>query len=175
MFELILFIVIYFIFKNLAQKSTFNIINTKLNILFKNHNFSNISKFNPSQDLTFIYANSHGENYLFALKNTNSGFTTLDIDRIYEYSQREHIHNPVILVLQPSFSDNLLKKIKEYNIQIWDNKKLESLISTYTFNSSVLPTSDTSNDTCKIDSNQFNPIQEPTSLWKKFFSKPDRL
>ena len=173
MFELIFIIVIYFVIKNWAKNSNFNIINTKLNILFKKHNFTNILK-TSINGTTFIRANSHGENYLFVFKNLTSVFTTLDIDKIYEYAQKEHIHNPVILVSQPSFSDNLLNKIKEYNIQIWDNKKLDSLISTYT-TSSVLSTSDTSDDTCKIDPSQFNPIQEPTSLWKRLFAKPDRL
>ena len=173
MFELIFFVVIYFVIKNWSKNSSFGIINTKLNTLFKKHNFTNILK-SSVNGMTLIKANSHGENYLFAFKLTNSAFTTLDIDRIYDTAQRGHIHNPVIVVLQPSFSDNILKKIKEYNIQIWDNNKLDSLTSTYT-SSSVLSTSDTSDDTCKIDPSQFNPIQEPTNLWKRLFAKPDRL
>lgn len=80
----------------------------------------------------------------------------------------------MILHSNNAINNNLLEKIKEYNIQIWDNKKIDSLISSPS-TSSILQTSNTSDDTCKIDNNQFEPIQEPTSFWKNLFKKPDRL
>ena len=46
-------------------------------------------------------------------------------------------------------------------------------------NYSVLRTSDTSDDTCTIDNDSFDPIQEetlkPHSLFSGLFDKPDHL
>jgi hypothetical protein len=94
-------------------------------------------------------------------------FSIMDINTIYEQAQKAHIHNVIILPLAYSaFSNTMLDKIKKYDIQVWDNNKINSLISSPN-SSSVLSTSDTSDDKCHIDTNSFEPIQEPTSFLKK--------
>lgn len=174
MFNFIITIfILYILYKNFSQKQ--NIPLNKLNLLFKSQNFHSITKDLSHPGLLLISASSHGENYLFAQKNNMSQFSTTDINTIYDKAQKSHIHNIVVLTSSSStFSTTLLEKINSYNIQIWDNNKINSLI--YSSNSkSVLSTSDISDDKCKIDTNSFEPIQEPTSFWKNFFNKPDRL
>lgn len=174
MFELIFLLVIYIVIKNSLKNHNTTMMSSKLNTLFKIQNFSNISKNLSIPDITLISADSDGENNLFALKNTNSLFSLSDINNVYEYAQNEHIHNVILITPFSSFSTNILKQIKEYDIQVWDYNKLNSLIYS-TNNTSILKTSNTSDDTCKIDNNQFNPIQEPTSFFKNILKKPDRL
>ena len=171
MFDLIILIILYFIFKKYFLQNN-NSINSKLNTLFEVQHFSNISKETLSNGISLIYANTHGENYLFALKNNSSYFSISDIIFLYEKAQKDHIHNVVVLL--NSSNNSILNKAKEYNIQIWDNKKLDSLIS-LSKTTNILQTSDTSDDTCKIDTNSFEPIQEPNSFFKNLFKKPNRL
>jgi len=170
---IILIIVIYVIYKKFSKQQPITFI--KLNTLFKAQNFHNIVKDSSISGILLITANAHGENFLFAQKNNMVQFSLMDINKIYEYAQRAHIHNIIILPsAYSSFSNTMLEKIKEYNIQIWDNNKINSLINSSN-TSSILTTSDTSDDKCHIPPNQFNPIQEPTSFWKNIFNKPDRL
>lgn len=174
MFEFIIVIFIIYIISKKAINSQI-VSSNKLNDLFEAQNFHSITKDLSIPGILLISASSHGDNYLFAQKNNMNQFSTMDITTIYEKAQKFHIHNIVLLTPSSvSFSNHLLKKIKEYNIQIWDNNKIDSLIySAHT--TSVLSTSDTSDDKCKITPDSFEPIQEPTSLWKNLFSKPDRL
>ena len=174
MFNFIIAIfIIYIIFKKISQNQTIS--SYKLNALFKSQNFHSISRDLSIPGLLIISASSHRENYLLAQKNNMVQFSTMDIDNIYEKAQKLHIHNIVVLTpSHTSFSNHLLEKIKNYDIKIWDDNKINSLIASSN-STSVLSTSDTSDDKCKIDSNSFEPIYEPTSFWKKFFTKPDRL
>ena len=174
MFEFIIVIfIIYIVFKKSVQSQS--IASAKLNALFKAQNFHSITKDLSIPGITLTSASSHGENYLLAQKNNMVQFSTMDIDNIYEKAQKLHIHNIVVLTpSHTSFSNHLLEKIKNYDIKILDDNKINSLIASSN-STSVLSTSDTSDDKCKIDSNSFEPIYEPTSFWKKFFTKPDRL
>lgn len=170
---LITIFIIYIIYKKFAQKQ--NITSNKLTTLFNAQNFHSINKDTSIPGLLLITASSHGENYLFAQKNNMVQFSIMDINTIYEQAQKAHIHNVVILPLAYSaFSNTMLEKIKKYDIQIWDNNKINTLISSPNSNS-VLSTSDTSDDKCQISPSNFEPIQEPTSFWKNIFNKPDRL
>lgn len=174
MFNLIIIIiVISLIYKKFAEKSTVTL--NKLNALFKAQNFHDITKDMSIPGLLLITASSHGENYLFAQKNNMAQFSIMDINLIYERAQKAHIHNIVIFPLAySSFSNAMLEKMNQYDIQIWDNNKINSLIYSPS-STSVLSTSDTSDDKCQINPSNFEPIQKPTSFWKNFFNKPDRL
>lgn len=169
-----IFLLFYIPISTITNRKNTNIISNSIDTLFKIQNFHNIRKDNSFPGLSLIYADSSGENYLFAQKTSMIPFSIMDIHTLYEQAQKSHIHNIIVLQLTASLPNNILNKLKEYNIQIWDQNKINSLI--YSPNtSSILSTSDTSDDTCKIDKNQFNPIQEPHSFLKSIFKKPDRL
>ena len=176
MFTIFIFIFILYIYiKILPILNNQHLNQNTLSTLFKVQNFHNISKDYSIPGISLITASSHGENYIFAKKNNISHFSIMDINKIYEYAQRLHIHNIVVLpAAYDSFTNIMLEKLKEYNIQVWDNNKINSLVSSPR-TTSILSTSDTSDDTCKIDTNQFNPIQEPHSFWENILKKPDRL
>ena len=57
--------------------------------------------------------------------------------------------------------------------------KNELNVVTPTVTRSVLRTSDVSDDKCKIDPSSYDPIQDynesENSVWKRIFSKPERL
>lgn len=175
MFTIFFFIFIIYIYIGMQKVlQNQNINPNTLNTLFEVQNFHNILNDNSIPGISLIKASSHGENYLFAKKNNMLQFSIIDINIIYEKAQKEHIHNIILLNQYHTFSNLLLEKIKEYNIQIWDQNKINSLISSPRTNN-VLSTSNTTDDTCIIDKNQFDPIQEPHSFLENIFKKPDRL
>jgi len=175
MFTIFIFIfIIYIYIKMLPILQNQHLNKDTLSTLFEVQNFHDISKNTSIPGILLITASSHGENYLFAKKTDMFPFSIIDINKIYEHAQKEHIHNIILLQQSHTLSNLLLEKIKEYNIQIWDQNKINSLISSPS-TTSILPTSNTSDDTCKIDKNQFDPIQEPHSFLKNIFKKPDRL
>lgn len=186
MFEIIFIILIcYIIYKksgmNLSNTGTFSLLNKTL----KSQQFSNIETILNSSNLTLVTADSHGENYLFVLKANSTSFNSLEMDSIYDRASKLHIHNVVIInkdAILPS--SQLGKKIVDYNFEVWTLNKLISLSRTSTnsnstYTKSVLRTSDTSYDKCKIDNNPVDPIQhgpsKSHSLISNIFRKPNRL
>lgn len=158
---------------------------TLLNNLLKTQTFSNIITLFNSSSFSIIRADNNGENYAFGVKKDFSPITSGEIDRLFEVAQRNHLHT-IILATYTAIptSSPLFKKVKNYNIEVWDYKKLTALASeTSSANSShsysVLKTSDTSGDHCKIDTDSFDPIQENSSkvhgLFSGLFDKPNHL
>lgn len=128
-----------------------------------------------------------GENFVFALKNNSSTFSSTDIYTLYEKAEKLHIHNKILITDYPiDSSSTIYKKVREYKIAVWNSSKLSSLInaeygenSSYTpSSSSALKTSDTSDDNCDIDESN-DPIQDGAFNTHGIFSllgnKPDRL
>lgn len=158
---------------------------TLLYKIFTVQQFSNISTVYSSSSLAIIQADNDGENYVFGVRKDANQFTVSDIEKIYSIAQALHIHTVVIATNIPITNTNsIYRRLKEYNIEVWDNKKLSALASEMSsanssHNYSVLKTSDTSDDTCKIDEDSYNPIQEttlkPHSLFSGIFDKPDHL
>lgn len=156
-----------------------------LNRVFLTQEFSNISNVYSTSALSIIRADKSGENYIFGVKKDASLFTVRDIEKIYAIAHGLHIHTIVLAVKAPITSSNsMYRKIREYKIDVWDAQKLSALASEQSsanssHSYSVLKTSDTSDDTCKIDNNSFDPIQEetlkPHSLFSGLFDKPDHL
>ena len=184
MFNLIVYaIVFYIIYKSV--KGTMSSTYSLLNRVFLVQQFSNISNVYSTSSLSIIRADNSGENYVFGVKKDGTLFTVRDIEKIYAIAQGLHVHTIVIAVKTPITTTNsIYRKIREYNIDVWDAQKLAALASEQSSaNSShkysVLRTSDTSDDTCKIDTNSFDPIQEetlkPHSLFSGLFDKPDHL
>ena len=184
--ELIILLFIIFIF---FKKKGFNFPNINsplllLNKVLRNQQFSNIKTISNLGNLNLITADSHGENYLFALKINYMPFSSTEMDSIYDKAHKFHIHNVVIInkdAILPT--SHLGKKIATYEFEVWTIAKLISLAhnsnnnSTYT--KSVLRTSDTSYDKCTIDNNPVDPIQSGSSkshsLIGNLFQKPNRL
>lgn len=148
--------------------------------------FSDIRNIHTSDSLIVIRADSNVENYLFGVKRAfTSSFTSFDIARLRDLAGQYHTHSVVIVVSEyPSYSDPIYKMLRTYNIDVWDYEKVYALASEMSSATSshdyyTLKTSDTSDDTCKIDSSSFDPIQEetakPHSLFSGLFQKPDRL
>ena len=166
----IIFIIIS-IFISLTQNQKLTVY-PLLDIFLKKEQFSNISE-NPYSNLVFVNASNRGQNFLFSFKSNSYMYSLLDIDTIYEKAQKDHIRN-IILLTRISLPENISNKLKEYNIQVCDYNKLISLAYSSEPNS-ILQTSNTSDDTCKIEANQFDPIQKPKSFLENLFSKPDQL
>ena len=181
MFEVFIIIFIIYI---IAKKNSDNLpigLGTMLDKALKNQQFSNIQTIQTNSSYSLISADTHGENYLFALKKSDF-FNANDLKNIYDKSKNEHFHNTVVVCTQNFLQSSLMfKKIKEYNFEVWDLSKLISLSKTSTKETttkSVLRTSDTSLDNCDIDI-PVDPIKHGPSnshsILTNPFRKPNRL
>ena len=185
MINLIIYlIIIYWIFKKVIQSAS-----SAYSLLYKVftvQQFSNISNVYSTSSLAIIRADNSGENYLFGVKKDASIFSIQDIEKIYAIAQGLHIHSVVIVTKTPiTTTSSIYRKVREYGIDVWGIEKLNALSSEMSsanssHSYSVLKTSDTSDDTCKIDSSSFDPIQDERavktqSLFSGLFSKPDHL
>jgi len=179
---IIVLFIIFTVFKKMGinfsdMTSTFSLLNKAL----KTQQFSNIKTISSSNSLTLITADSHGENYLFALKSNYMPYSSTELDSIYDRANKFHIHNVVIINKDTVLpSSQLGKKIVEYKFEVWSLTKLISLARTTSTNAnststkSVLRTSDTSYDKCKIDNTPVDPIQRGSSKTHSLFSNPFR-
>lgn len=185
MINIIIYILIfYWIFKYMMNTSSSAY--TLLYKVFTVQQFSNISNVYSTSSLAIVRADNNGENYLFGVKKDSSNFTVQDIEKIYAIAQGLHIHTVVIATKTPiTTTSSIYRKIREYNIDVWDIPKLTALSTekssaNSSHKYSVLKTSDTSDDTCSIDTDSFDPIQDEssvktTSLFSGLFKKPDHL
>ncbi len=199
-------LIIYTVIKSSSKNSGIlisnNLIMNKLNKALENNQFTNKKTLVVNSYYKIIKADTHGENYVFAVTNDNARFNELDIKSIYEVAQKLHIHNIVIInQFKTQYPNNVLKIIEECEMEIWDLDKLNTLAGisntndspkaentsirnelsrqTPTITKSVLRTSNTSNDKCDINTDLDDPIQDfsetHTSILKRLFRKPDRL
>ena len=176
-------IIFYMIYKKIKGSITSPY--ALLNKIFLVQQFSNISNVYSTSSLSIIRADKSGENYIFGVKKDASLFSARDIEKIYAIAHGLHTHTIVLAVKEPiSKTNSIYRKIIEYKIDVWDIQKLSALASEQSsanssHHYSVLKTSNTSDDTCKIDKNSFDPIQEeslkPRSLFSGLFDKPDHL
>ena len=181
MFEIIFILLFIYIFFLKGISGTVSSPSTLINKALIRQQFSNIRIISHINSIVMLSADSHGENYLIAYKINKLSFSPLEIDSIYDKATKLHIHKTVIIVPQmPTSNTTVYSKISSYNFEIWDYKKLTSLAnnsngSTYT--KSVLRTSNTSYDHCKIDNNPVDPIQpgRSHSLLGNLFNRPNRL
>ncbi len=145
--------------------------------------FSNVSIPYSDYSLTLCRGDKSGENFLFAIKNSFSPFSLQDVEKLYERAEKLHIHNKILITDFPI--DNTIittKKLKEYEIDIWNSQKLASISTpntSSTYDSSALKTSDTSDDNCYIEEDLEDPIQDGTfhthSIFSIFNNKVDHL
>jgi len=180
------FIFIFIIYIILKSNTTY--IQSAYNLLakvFYSQQFSNVATVYSNGSYHIIKADGRGENYIFGVKTTNAPFTSFDVEKLYELASRSHIHTVVLATnttIQPT--SPIYRKIRQYGIDVWDKEKLLSLsaynnsTTSSTSNHSILKTSDTSDDTCEIDTNSFNPIQDGNlaeGFFSRLFDRPDRL
>ena len=179
--------IIYYFFKKYTNNSPYAL----LKKVFTVKHFSNIATIYAYGNFYIIKADANGENHIFGVKNTLAPFTNSEITKLYEYSRKSHTHSVVLVTYNPILPSNpIYTKIKKYGISIWDYKKLLALSESntsakqnsstqaITTTHSILKTSDTSNDTCKIEKNSFNPILNGNlaeGLFSTLFDKPTRL
>lgn len=149
-------------------------------------NFSNVSIPYSDYSVTLCRGDKSGENFLFAIKNNSSPFSLQDVENLYEKAEKLHIHNRILITDLPINNTTITpKKLKEYEIDIWNSTKLASIstpntnTSTSTYNSSALKTSDTSDDNCYIEEDLDDPIQDGTfhthSIFSIFNNKTEHL
>lgn len=178
--------IIYFVFTSKVLNST-----SPYSLLRKalvTQRFSNIANIYANGSFYIIKADADGENYIFGVKTISSPFTNFEVEKLYELATKSHIHTIILATYLPITSSTpLYRKIKQYGIDVWDAKKLTALAidrNTTTSSSpvrtqySILKTSDTSDDTCQIDTNSFDPIQDGSlseGLFSSLFDKPTRL
>lgn len=184
MIDVIIFIaIIYYVYKKLNQQNSKSLLYQVFNV----KKFSNIKEVGYDADIVYIRADGKGENFLFVVKNNSTGITINQINKIKLKAQQLHVHN--IIFVTNSMSDlNLMRELKTRNIKVWDNETLKSFLIPNLGTDSIvenvtkptiLSTSDTSNDTCKIDHSSYDPIQEGEhkvgSIFSGLFDKPERL
>lgn len=165
-FIFIFIMVTYTIFKNIELSSNIpNLIKAR---------FYNVSVAYSDYNITLYRGDRSGENFLFAIKNNSASFSLQDIENLYQKAEKLHIHNKILITDYPITNTSITpKKLKEYEIDIWDSSKLISISTTTsssTYNSSALKTSDTSDDTCYIEESSDDPIQDGASHAHSIFS-----
>lgn len=185
---IVIFIMIFFFFFFFVMMSATTSSSTKslLQQVFEAQEFSNISTVYSTSTFEMIKADRSGENYLFGIRKDSYGFTSSNITTLYEVAQRSHIHSVVIVTYTPiGNASPIYRLIKNYNIDVWDYKKLLNLTESFdattdtSYTDSVLQTSDTSDDTCKINTESYDPIQEGSpqthSIFSGLFDRPEKL
>ena len=180
----IIFLLIYFVVY-LLKSSALTTPGKLLTQVFSAQGFTNLKTVYYNSALTIVRANAKGENYLFAYRNDTLIQSPIEVMRLHDYAKKLHIHSAVLISYNPiSSSHPSYKKVREYNIDVWDATKMMKLCQTFDAANStaithhILKTSDTSDDTCKIDTNSFDPIQEnpaSSNIFSGLFHKPDHL
>lgn len=184
MFEFIFIIIIIYV----CVKKSRNLKNNNMALFYeviKSQGFSNVKTIYNESNYVCLKADLHGENFLFEVKNNLTPVGVTEINKLYHTAKSYHIHNCILVFSNNQINSEVMRKIEDYNIQLWDTKKLQSLLDIQTtdikgntYKQSVLQTSNTSDDKCKIESS-YEPIQDYTnmkhSVFGSLFNKPDRL
>lgn len=184
MFELIFIIIIIYLCVKKSKISANNNIFLFYKVM-KNQGFSNVKNVYSTPSYGYVKADLHGENFLFEVKNTSDPIGKYEINSLYDMAKKSHIHNCILVYSNNPITPEVMRKIEDYNIQLWDTEKMQSLmqnlntnIQENTYESNVLHTSNTSDDKCKIEPS-YNPIKDgqsiKNSILSGLFDKPDRL
>lgn len=158
-------------------------INSKSKILTSNYNtilksyFDRLLVIHQDSNVTLYSADKDAENFLIETTSLNRPITASDIMTLVKAAQKNHIHNKIIITNFPI--DSTLKNsktFKESEIMVWNSATVASLVKDL---NSELRTSDTSDDTCKIDTDSNDPIQDGAfsthGIFSIFNNKVDHL
>ena len=164
--------------------ASFKDVDSLLRKVFVSQRFTNICTISSQGEMKMIRADANGENYLFVYKLAYHEYSAHDIETIKTVAGNLHIHSVVIATFVPVSSNYIVEKmIKASNISVWDYEKLYALTKVTDSSVSqsepeyILKTSDTSDDTCAIDMDPNDPIQDGSSagFLSKLFDRPTRL
>ena len=182
---LFVFIIIITIFISILNSfNNYKDVDSLLKKVFVSQRFANIKLSYSQGNLRMIRADAQGENYLFVYKPSYLEYTATDIETINTIAKNMHVHSIVIATFVPVSSNPIVEKmIKAAKISIWDFDKLVSLAKSTDSSVSksnpefILKTSDTSDDTCHIDLDYNDPIQDGSTagFLSKLFDKPTHL
>lgn len=181
MLSFIIFIFIIIFIFNLASSN-----NIKRYFSMYSRYLSNVELLYSEGSILLYTADKSGENFIFAVKNDATPITTKEVTLLYEKAEKYHIHNRILITDTPiDTSSPVYRKLVEYRLDVWNSSKLRELINsevrsgTVMATASALKTSDTSNDTCDIEEEANDPIQDGTLHTHGIFSflgnKPDKL
>lgn len=131
--------------------------------------FNNAKTVYSDSNITLYTGDKFGNNFILAVKPNSTAFSSLDISTLYEKATQLHIHNKIIVTDIPLNSSTTYRKLKEYEIEIWNSNKLNSFLVSNT-STSPLQTSDTSDDTCDIEEDSNDPIQNGAFHTHSLFS-----
>ena len=168
---LIIFIIVLNIISKVPKKDFFN---EKKLIM----NFSNVEKLYTTSTMNIYKGDKSGENFLLAIKLPYKTISNLDLSTIYDIAEKNHLHNKILISNENiSSNPNLSKELKKYDIRILNSFDFQRMVIGLG-SSSILTTSDTSDDDCDIDEPN-NPIKyersDSNSIFSIFRNKPDRL
>lgn len=185
--EFVVFIIIlaiYFVIY-LSKSTLLNTPGKLLAQVFKAQGFANLKTVYSTSTLNIVRADANGENYLFAYRNDIYIPSLTDITKLHDFAKKLHIHSAVLVSYNPIPNTHAsYRKVREYNIDVWDASKMMHLSRAFDAETQIgtahhiLKTSDTSDDTCEIDTSSYDPIQETpvsTNIFSGLFNKPDRL
>lgn len=169
---IIIFIIFCVVIISISKSNTVNNLTEKKIRMY----FTNVEKIFNSVDLILYKGDRSGENFLVAVKPNYLAFSILDLSKIYDTSEKYHIHNKILLSDGKLGSNqSVAKKLKEYEIRVLNHTEFEKIISN-SDSFSILKTSDTSDDNCRIDKAD-SPIKyvENSGIFSIFRKKIDRL
>ena len=173
--SIIYFFIIFIIVINIINKSKTNMFPDEQKL---KENFSNIERVFSTSTMTLYKGDKSGENFLLAIKSPSRPTSKLDLSTIYDIAEKYHLHNKILFTNENiSSNPSLNKGLKEYNIRALNSFDFQNIMNGLG-SSSILETSDTSNDNCNIDEST-SPIKYEKSDSNGIFSflknKPDRL
>lgn len=172
MIELIIIIfVIYTLYKKYNTSSYFNLVS-----LLQKQGFRNLLIIQQNQTNYWLRADFHGDNYLFNVIKGNSAISDTILHPFIEYATKNHFHNLILVPGNSIISSISQKTISEYQIEIWNQEKINEL--SHQENPSAIVKTSPVHDSCKIEPSE-DPIQDGTkanSVWGNLFgNKIERL
>lgn len=166
-------LIIFIIVVNIINKSKTNIFPNELKL---RENFSNVEKVFSTSTMTLYKGDKSGENFLLAIKSPSRPTSKLDLSTIYDIAEKYHLHNKILFTNEKINSNpSLSKGLKEYDIRVLNSFDFQKITSS-SESSSILETSDTSDDNCEIDEST-SPIkyQNSNGIFSFLKNKSDRL
>ena len=151
-------IIICFIIYTIYKKANIITPDNLKNILIKK-GFRNITTVRQILSSTWITADFHGDNYLFAVIKAGHSVSKETIEEIYRYASQKHYHNIILVPGNAPILTTARTSISSYNIQIWNNSMLTNISSNSNEIISSVVQKAPIEDNCVIEES-IDPIQD---------------